>query len=234
MKNQKVSTKLGTIALVIIAITVGIFVWLIEKKQEATEQLQPVIENQVQQNKEQQQVNGNNKSDCLLNNSSEKTEWKTFKNDQYKFEIQYPSNFIYNEHLANTPGEIIQPRVNYIINLGTPNKISSENNLGCIASNNFIMYISNNENGLDDYIKNAKLTNGAVENSFEPLGTSRVGNLTAKIVKTCDMGGNCNKDIFFTDKKYIYFIRLSQYFTLKNVSAKQTIDHMLASFKFIN
>jgi hypothetical protein len=39
MKNQKISTLLGTIILIIIAVTIGAVVWLVEKRQQASEQL---------------------------------------------------------------------------------------------------------------------------------------------------------------------------------------------------
>jgi len=40
--NQKISTKLGTIVLIIIALTVGVFVWKIGKDQEGMQQSQNI------------------------------------------------------------------------------------------------------------------------------------------------------------------------------------------------
>jgi len=54
-KSQKISTMLGTIILVIVAITVGTFVWKIEKNQQATEQLNNITK---QQDKNQQTISG--------------------------------------------------------------------------------------------------------------------------------------------------------------------------------
>jgi len=43
MNNQKISTARGTIILIIIALTVGVFVWKVGKDQEATDQSQSVV-----------------------------------------------------------------------------------------------------------------------------------------------------------------------------------------------
>jgi hypothetical protein len=233
MKNKKIPTSTGTIVLVIIAMTVFGVVWKYEKNQQNIQQPLVMIDAKklaVSQQAQSQQSFLGDQANNATNNKSKNIEWKTFTNDQFKFEIQYPSSFVYEEHLANTPGEVIQPDVEYILNLGSSAEGSSSSN---IVGNNFLMYIVNSKNSLDDYIKNIKLTSGAVENSFEFVGTSKVGGLTSRIAKTCDMGGNCNKDVFFTDGKHIYFIRLSQYSTLKNASDKEIFDHILSSLKFI-
>jgi len=46
--NQKISTKLGTIVLIIIALTVGVFVWKIGKDQEGMEQSQNISPRQIE------------------------------------------------------------------------------------------------------------------------------------------------------------------------------------------
>ncbi len=229
--NKKIPTTLGVIIIIIFAATVGMMVWRYEASRQMIEQTQMTYNTNNSASTQSLTVEEKSKNVNTTNNESESIEWNTFINDKYKFEIQYPSNFLYAEHSGD---EVIhQPDVEYIINLGAPMEKVEGNNSSHIADNNFLMYIINSKNSFDDYIKNAKLTSGAVENSFESIGTSRIGNFTSKIVKTCDMGGNCNKDTFFTDGKYIYFIRLSQYFTLKNASDKKTVERILSSLKFI-
>jgi len=232
--NKKIPTILGTIVIVIIAITVGVFVWKYEviKDQDNTQVQNVGVQENTSVNQQNQSSN-DNQSSCLSDSNQKDSEWNTFKNDQFKFEIQYPSSFIYNEQLTSTwthpPGEGVQ----YVINLGVPQKTTRKDGSNCTPSNNFLMYIANNENGLSNYIKNAKLTSGDVENSFEPVGTEKIASYAANIVKTCNMGGNCTKDVFFADDKYIYYIQLNQYFTLKNVSDKKILDRILSSLKFI-
>ncbi len=74
--NQKIATGVGTVIIIIIAITAGIFVWLYEKDR-------PIGDGQVIQN-----LPVNKKS-----NSASTENWQTYKNDEYGFEFKYPKDW---------------------------------------------------------------------------------------------------------------------------------------------
>jgi hypothetical protein len=92
MKNQIVSTKLGVIVLVIIAITVGALSWKIVKDREASEitrQGKVAIKKPVKKQSEvlQQQPS----QDKTIN-------WKTYSNNKYGFSLKYPEVLKYGEN----------------------------------------------------------------------------------------------------------------------------------------
>ena len=232
--KQIIETKLGVIIILIFAVTAGAFVWKWERHEDEEIQVLNinVKENTIEKDKPEQQIITTNQHDCLGENNSNTTEWNIFKNNQFKFEIQYPPTFIYSEKLTGTMAHPPGVGVQYVIELGIPIKTSGGGDSNCATSNNFSMYISDIGSGMNEYIKSAKQTARDVENSFDSMSTEKVANFIASVVKTCDMGGSCNKEIYFTDGKYIYAIRLSNYFTLKDATSKGMIDRMLASLKF--
>jgi flagellar biosynthesis component FlhA len=99
MKNQKVSTGLGAIVLVIIAITVGVISWKIVKDKETTEepqeitvQAKPVEKKQVQQNQTQTQVQTDNvpKPTIITKINDDRKTWKTFQDNSSGIKLSYP------------------------------------------------------------------------------------------------------------------------------------------------
>lgn len=91
MKNQKVDTLLGAIILIIIAITVGVFVWKVEKGQEQNE-TQNIIPGKINNEK-----NFNTSNNWTL--VSHENFWNNpniFQNPSYKFpniKFSYPDNW---------------------------------------------------------------------------------------------------------------------------------------------
>ncbi len=232
MKNQKVGILLGTIILVIIAITVGVFVWEVDKGQEIDQIAGVALPSNIKQGiKNQQETNA--EGDCFSEENVKNIKWQEFKSDKFRFQVQYPASFSLYEQDADAQKFAQQPDVYFYVAF-RPSQNNLKNNQDCVHSNEFSMFVSKNKSGLDDYIENAKITNGAVENSFELMGMETISDLEAKVIKTCDQGGNCNKDIFLNDKKYIYSIRIKNYFTSENALDKEISDRMLSTFKFDN
>jgi hypothetical protein len=92
MKNQRVSTGLGIIVLVIIAITVGAFAWKIIKGREVAEvpqnvAVQPKL---VEKNQRKQNQSQNNKQQLKIVTPIDISSWKTYTNNDFNFTFKYP------------------------------------------------------------------------------------------------------------------------------------------------
>jgi hypothetical protein len=97
--NQQISTPLGTIVLIIIALTVGVFMRKVWKDQEAMEQSQntiavkkPVTQTIInQQNQTRPTTINNSKSTILVKINSDKKTWKNFYDKKSGIKLSYPS-----------------------------------------------------------------------------------------------------------------------------------------------
>ncbi|HBI34331.1 MAG TPA: hypothetical protein DEA43_01735 [Candidatus Moranbacteria bacterium] len=88
MKNQKVGTSLGTIVLVIIAITVGAFAWMVIKNREVAEGPQSVaVQPKLVEKSQEQQIQGENKTEETIESSS------SYENTSYGYSIYIPADF---------------------------------------------------------------------------------------------------------------------------------------------
>jgi hypothetical protein len=84
--SQKISTRLGVVIIITIAITAGVFVWEAYKinpiSYQSTEIKQPI----------KKQIVAENKID-------ETADWQTYRNEKYGFEVKYPTDFsIYDDY----------------------------------------------------------------------------------------------------------------------------------------
>lgn len=219
MNQKKIPTILGIIIIVIIAVTIGMFTWKIE---ESNEQIVSQMPNVISQKNQETQESGDNQK----LESTESTSWLTFKNDKYNFEIQYPSNFLFDENLMDGPEYSINFGPSYKDTFGKEHSVRK-------ATRNFEMSIYKNKNDVDSLIKKGNEVRVAVEQTSKLVGTEKIGALSAKIIKACDIGGNCDKIIYFVHDKYIYSVYMQNYFTLKNEVDKNNFDQMITSFKFL-
>lgn len=211
VKNKVRIAQLITVILVLLFLTsmLGIIVYLSKIK----ETQPPAVQQTSQSTVKPISANG-------LDNAPEDNEWKTYKNDKYKFKVEYPPIYLYDENLLGG--------TEYSINLGLK---FEDNNSQRKAGRNFELTIDKNENGLDNFIREANETRGQIEQSSEFIDTEKVAGFSTKIIKACDQGSNCNKIIYFTNGKYIYVIYLEKYFNL-DIANKEILDRMLASFEF--
>jgi hypothetical protein len=95
MKNQKVSTSLGTIILVIFSITAGVIVWQVMKNQEATYEATQIItsnQNNLQSNSNTPPLSNLSSTASLIEKaiSSDISTWKEYKNNEFGFSVSYP------------------------------------------------------------------------------------------------------------------------------------------------
>lgn len=102
MDNKKIPTCIGTIILVIIAITVGIFVWTYEKGQdlyvdiESKIVLKPVVKSN------EQRVTGAEKSTTLTINDG------LYKNIKYNYQLEIPDNLKLESGSVDNPDSLIR------------------------------------------------------------------------------------------------------------------------------
>lgn len=94
MNNKKIPTSVGTIVLIIIAVTVFGVVWMWEKMQESREiKITDVsIEPRVAEN--------NQKQNNYIDVSSE-SNWETYRDNKFGYEIKYPAGYVV--HKYTTP-----------------------------------------------------------------------------------------------------------------------------------
>jgi flagellar basal body-associated protein FliL len=105
MKNQKIGTLLGTIILIIIAASAGVFLWKYEKeKDQSSTQFQfknnPIDLKTSTSNEIQNKLDNANSQDFLIVKPtllSNLSNWKTLTNKKDGFLIRYPSEFFVDE-----------------------------------------------------------------------------------------------------------------------------------------
>lgn len=85
--NKKNPTSIGTIVLVIIAVSAGVFVWAYEKEQNQD----AVAETQVTLKKVVSDKQKNSDTEITL--IEPVSEWKTYQDEKYGFEFKYPKSF---------------------------------------------------------------------------------------------------------------------------------------------
>jgi len=76
--NQHIKTELGTVVIVIFAITAFTFVWIIQKNQSDEVPIETAKVNQVK------------KQEVVVQPTGETAGWQTYRNEKYGFEFQYP------------------------------------------------------------------------------------------------------------------------------------------------
>lgn len=220
MKNQKVGTVVGTGILIIISVTAFVFVWVYEKSLSQTEISQPT---QVPLPKAVQKTT---ETPVFPKTIEPVEERKIYRNDTYGFEIQYPSNYLFQSPLVSENAE-------YSIWFGPSyEEVFGVKQSNLRAQSVFGIAVFKNESGLDNFIKKTESMLGGIEHTLEIIGTEQVAGISAKVAKICNMGGFCDKRLYFIHGKYLYVIDMDNYFGLENEVIKNGLDRMLASFSF--
>lgn len=214
MKKQKITAHYGLLLVIIIALTVGVFIFQYEKNKFK------LGEQSVNQQPAEKKAENNQNLE-----TTENINWQTFKNNKYDFRIQYPSNFFFDENLIDGPEYSINFGPSYGETLGKDHSARK-------AVRSFEISIYKNEGNIDGFIKKQNAARLAVEQRSESVGIENVAGVSAKVIKACDMGGYCNKIIYLNHKNYIFSIYIKNYFTLNDQASKEQFDRMLASFEF--
>lgn len=206
MDNKKIPTFTGTAILVIIAITVGAFIWVYEGS----------VMDVVVPDYSYQQLNNNQQKQLL--------EWKIFENKDYDFEVQYPSDYLFDENFMDG--------VEYSVNFGPSyEKTFGKKHPYRKTADSFEISIAKSKDGLGDFLERQVASEAAIEHDLKVVGIEKISDISAKVAQECDMGGNCSKIVYFEREGYIYTISMKNYFTEKRVGVRERFDHTLDSFK---
>jgi len=115
--SNKINTAVGTTIITIMLVTIMVFTNILMKQLDKIAQIQIPIPTAIQKEIDQNKAN---LADTQPTNPSQSNTdiqgWKTYKNDEYKFEFQYPSNLIlkddalwtkedYNGHFVDIKGD---------------------------------------------------------------------------------------------------------------------------------
>jgi len=156
----------------------------------------------------------------------ETANWQTYRNEKYGFEFKYPNNFLYDEDIAGSENTL------YSITFGLPYKeVFGEEHPNYKTAQGIEFIINKKASNLENFIQDDKGAVVGVEDSTEKLGETRVLNFPAQIMKYCNMGGYCDKAIYFTDNRYIYSIK---YPISDSVIDQKIFNQILSTFKFTN
>ena len=93
MDNKKIPTSYGTVIILIIAVTVGWFVWEYENNQQAVEQLQTILPTNKSAIVKVPTGNQGQKEDTGTSNSLSNT-WHRYVSKDKTFSIEYPGNWL--------------------------------------------------------------------------------------------------------------------------------------------
>ncbi|GEM_PF-5802606 len=212
--KQTIETKLGVTIILIVAVTVGAFVWKWEKRQDLIQQRQASSSISAQYkigSKAKENVDANDK-------------WKKYTSNDKSFSIEYPSNYIVLENSNK--------QADYKLILGPPQSKTVGSNEPDSPQDTFVITKLDNRNGINDEISIEKRARGeCCEQSTEIVGMEEIGVYSAKSVKTCDMGGNCSKILYFMQGKNMYSVNMRNYFSTEDATRK-IFDQMLSSIEF--
>ncbi|MCX6765974.1 MAG: hypothetical protein NT136_03375 [Candidatus Moranbacteria bacterium] len=110
MKKQKIPTGIGVIIILIVTITIGVFVWKVEKNQLAIEQPQ------VPQVNQKYNAKNNNQSDEKALEDSKIT--TKYTNNTYGLEFEYPQNLVISQDATDSLfGLSDRPDGHWVINV---------------------------------------------------------------------------------------------------------------------
>lgn len=204
--NQKISTKLGIIIIVIMAVTIGMFAWKIEKNQPEPEQ--QMQNNQVEY-KQQKEKTSQLEEIGKDNTSISTANWKSYTNKQYNYSIKYPETWLIKTELGSEKGlflyekELVRSEQSYVHDISFGNVLSDNvENLRDISGDYFINISVYPEIGTHENLKEWRKYDG---NSYQEVLID--GNLALKFNegphksydgKNKDMAGSLR--YYFIDK----------------------------------
>lgn len=222
MKNQKVSTAVGAGILIIFSITVFTFVWKYEESLPRIDDTASIVPMSVLT-----KVQEPTTAQIFPKTIEPMEERKAYRNGTYDFEIQYPSNYLFDESFSK------EGDVKYSLGFGPSyEEVFGEKHSNRKSSAVFEVSIFENNTSLDSFVKKTESMLGGIEHTLEIVGTERVAGISAKVARVCNMGGYCDKKLYFIHGEYLYVIDMDNYFGLENEVIKNGLDRMLASFSF--
>jgi hypothetical protein len=213
-KQQQVSTLLGTIIIVIFSITVGVFVWKVEKGQPDMQQPQNVVLGPKQNKDKQDEVTKEKPIDT--------SDWKVCRSEKYNYEFKYPSDWDFQvpgnrvvKDCSNEDSIFVSPMggglggIQHVV-FGLTNDADVSNESNPIAS-------------LDDFLdKNPQI----LEDNFEIEKEILIQDEKALITKVKNKSILSDNGLIVFHKGYIYS------FDANDVT-KREFEVIIETFKFI-
>ncbi len=156
--NQKIETKLGVVIILIIAVTVGAFLWRWEEKQDwktdekVSVTLPDKTKNKIEQEQQSQDGKKNNETDnqkvenVAEEITSDKNKWKIFQSKENSIELKYPPEL----YLSTVRNDII-------LSLSRLSPEESKKNPDAGVMSQLVAYLKNES--VDNIIKGVKLNN---------------------------------------------------------------------------
>lgn len=212
MKDQKISTTIGTVILIIISATVGGFVLLCIKKYPVNDVVEPIII----------------PSKLISNGKIDDAEWKVYTNDPYGFSIQYPSDYYYDESSA-----VDITKADYYLSLGPSyEKVFGKKHSYRNSAGIFEIWIQKSNSDLKKIIQEADVVRSQTEHTSKAIGNEEVDGFLGAVVKSCDIGGFCSKIVYIMNNQYVYIIDMKEYYSTQDQKKKEVLDRMLDSVTF--
>lgn len=179
--NQKVSTGLGTAILIVMALTAGYFVWVIEKNNQQEFPIILLTSTQSIKSKLATELETKN-GKKITTEDKETANWKLYKNIKYGFEFKYPTDWpapILNEGEVYSSGSYPdeEDRPIWGLGIGKQEKV-------CEGELCFRLTLDGYDG--DNY---EKFSNGLKEHVFAEIKSEKTVNGTDVVVFT--EGGSC-------------------------------------------
>jgi hypothetical protein len=206
--NTQIKTWVGTVVIIIIAITVGAFVWVYEKNQ--PEIAQPA------------QVNIVKKANKTADLVPSKVEgWQIYRNEKYGFEFQYPKDWTFTESLSrfnpNSPK-----------NCG-PNMTGDSSEPTCLDSIFFTIDQNKEKLPLEKLFEKNGWENGQ---DYKDVKDFKIGNVTAhEVTLISAYDGMMEDSLYVPLSNGSFFVLQESYLT---DGEKNVFNQILSTFKFIN
>lgn len=217
-KVEKVSTLLGTTIIIIMAITAGMFVWLVKKDDFKEIENQARNSCQVEKTANLQQVK---KQEIPGQQNVETMPWQVYRNEQLGFELQYPKDWTFDFNLS-----IFTPNLQE--NCG-PNMTEENSKPTCLDNISFEILDNKSSLKLTEFWKKEYGWENGIH--YKDLKGYEIGEIIAYTITTISAYDG-------TENKALWVPLDGKFFSLKgsylSENENSILNRMISTFKLIN